>query len=329
MPVWLQHWLRDSGAVRLGMDTLTRLVAAPNFYRAYPSCLPEFLRLSGFPLWMGRVVRTLLQIPPMESSSSDPVTLQSVRYGEHPSQFADVLETDDNPTRKTLVFVHGGAWGSGFPTMYRLLALPFLKDGYRVVILGYRVYPAADIEAQIEDICAGMTATTSEAASTTILAHSSGSHLTILAALRGKLPKVRGIIGMSGVYNLEQHYAYEKTRGIHEISPMRAVCQGDWTRVSPSHILTPNMTLPPTILIHGLDDTIVDPRESIELHRNLQHVGITTDLEVADGLGHAEAVIEACVGGSTQDLIQNWLKQFDSFVGSKHKVEENRSICMQ
>jgi hypothetical protein len=25
------------------------------------------------------------------------------------------------------IFVHGGAWGSGFPTMYRLMSVPFLE----------------------------------------------------------------------------------------------------------------------------------------------------------------------------------------------------------
>lgn len=40
--------------------------------------------------------------------------------------------------RGTVFFVHGGAWGSGMPWMYRLVAPTFLRLNFAVVIVGYR-----------------------------------------------------------------------------------------------------------------------------------------------------------------------------------------------
>jgi acetyl esterase/lipase len=55
--------------------------------------------------------------------------------------------------RGLLVFVHGGAWGSGLPWMYRLVAKPFLEDlSMAVAIVGYRSYPDAHAEGQVKDV---------------------------------------------------------------------------------------------------------------------------------------------------------------------------------
>lgn len=57
------------------------------------------------------------------------------------------------PIRGTIFFVHGGAWGSGQPWMYRLVAPSFLKRNFAVVIVGYRTYPEAQtIDEQCGDV---------------------------------------------------------------------------------------------------------------------------------------------------------------------------------
>jgi acetyl esterase/lipase len=47
---------------------------------------------------------------------------------------------------------HGGAWGSGQPWLYRLIAAPFLEKNLVVAIVGYRTYPCGDIIAQVHDL---------------------------------------------------------------------------------------------------------------------------------------------------------------------------------
>lgn len=52
-----------------------------------------------------------------------------------------------------VLFIHGGAWGSGRPWFYRLVALPFVRMNLIVAIVGYRVYPlSAHVNDQVNDI---------------------------------------------------------------------------------------------------------------------------------------------------------------------------------
>lgn len=87
-------------------------------------------------------------------------TRNRIPYGDHAMQYIDLFlpsrnnkhnkannknKNQDNriPVRGTVFFVHGGAWGSGQPWMYRLVAPVFLKLNFAVVIVGYRTYPEA------------------------------------------------------------------------------------------------------------------------------------------------------------------------------------------
>jgi pimeloyl-ACP methyl ester carboxylesterase len=61
--------------------------------------------------------------------------------------------TNGNRRRGMVFFVHGGAWGSGQPWFYRLVASPFLRLGLAVAIVGYRVYPlSSTVQEQVDDL---------------------------------------------------------------------------------------------------------------------------------------------------------------------------------
>eukprot|EP00804_Cyclotella_cryptica_P021232 CCRYP_001516-RA/>CCRYP_001516-RA protein AED:0.37 eAED:0.37 QI:65/1/1/1/1/1/2/343/606 len=92
-----------------------------------------------------------------------------LRYGPHDMQYMDLYwpniqhkHTNDNNNNNTmhnpqetchilrgiLFFLHGGAWGSGHPWMYRLVAPIFLQHGFIVAIVGYRTFPDAKVVMQ-------------------------------------------------------------------------------------------------------------------------------------------------------------------------------------
>ena len=52
-------------------------------------------------------------------------------------------EDKNNSTRNVLIFVHGGAWGSGMPWMYLLVAVGMSKciNASTAIIIEYPVYP--------------------------------------------------------------------------------------------------------------------------------------------------------------------------------------------
>jgi acetyl esterase/lipase len=85
---------------------------------------------------------------------------ETFQYGPHPSHRLEIVSavvadrsssSDSTPPHpaRTLVFVHGGAWGSGKPWMYRLLADRLSTVGYTVVLIGYRTWPDGTTDDQV------------------------------------------------------------------------------------------------------------------------------------------------------------------------------------
>ncbi|XP_041485044.1 probable isoprenylcysteine alpha-carbonyl methylesterase ICMEL2 [Lytechinus variegatus] len=61
--------------------------------------------------------------------------------------------TYPEPTRPVMVFVYGGAWGSGDKAMYGLLAQEIMDNlGALVVIPNYSIYPKGDVKEMIRDV---------------------------------------------------------------------------------------------------------------------------------------------------------------------------------
>ena len=181
-----------------------------------------------------------------------------INYGAHPMQIIDLfLPSNSNsklPVRGTLFFVHGGAWGSGHPWMYRLVASPFLERKFAVVIAGYRTYPdAPTIDHQVADVRMAWDASREawndlvtecdDFIGNVIMGHSSGAHVSLLmlidwigeriarghnpsneASVEDDLWKPDHFVALSGVYDIAKHFDFEAGRGVEEISPLKPIC---------------------------------------------------------------------------------------------------------
>jgi acetyl esterase/lipase len=162
-----------------------------------------------------------------------------------------------------LFFIHGGAWGSGLPWFYRLVAVPFVRRGMAVAIIGYRTYPSCGrVQEQVQDCLAAaqyLSRQYSPKQKVTVLGHSSGAHVAMLlvvelammqmrhdAAVSNRTPTasvggessgasmhvnrndccfhVHSFVGISGPYDISHHFDYEAARGVEELSPMKPVC---------------------------------------------------------------------------------------------------------
>lgn len=113
---------------------------------------------------------------------------QMIRYGHHPSQVVHLWDNDSIHSNETIVFVHGGAWGSGYPGMY----------------------------------------TGSTDHKYTLKAHSSGAHICSLAMTLGILPgsSVDRFISLAGIFDIPEHYRFEIARDVSRFSPMVPACAG-------------------------------------------------------------------------------------------------------
>jgi acetyl esterase/lipase len=327
LPVRIQYFFRDAGIFRALIDASV-VFAVPSILRDYPSALSEFLTLSGASGWIKFLPSRLAGTE--TASAPTFVDYSSLSYGKHSSQVVDVMhpvstgEMDPKSPNKLVAFVHGGAWGSGFPAMYRLVAKPFLNDGVSVAILGYRTYPTTDVTGQVDDLEQALKSLRRKFPhlnDVTLIGHSSGAHIAMLGLLSGLLIHVDRFVGLSGVYDIPSHYNFERGRGVERISPLAPACGGSldtWRRNSPTRLVIAGDStkeqldhLPPILICHGGIDTTVSYSSSIALvdalHSASDILRKTCSLHILPHVGHSETAIHLMFGGETQAVVVDWM----------------------
>ncbi|CAB9519353.1 Probable isoprenylcysteine alpha-carbonyl methylesterase ICMEL1 [Seminavis robusta] len=317
--VQLQHFLRDSGLLRAMVDTLVT-IGTPALAMEHPDIVPRFLQLSQ--------------------------DCTRIKYGDHDMQGIDMfLPKEVEEPKGLLFFVHGGAWGSGKPWMYRLLAEPFLQKGMAVAVVGYRTFPDGDINDQVNDLERASQELTKRYPhlclpqcqsdlGVCVMGHSSGAHIAMEMLVNRLLQKqqhtdatqmrIDSFIGISAPYELSSHYEFETMRGLEHISPMKAVCGYDRDRLSeysPVLRLFQKMdalprsdrqaikeACPPVAMIHGTHDDTVPFTSSRQAAKLFSLAGIHKCQEMyLSETGHSDTVLELMLGGKTQDILMDWL----------------------
>lgn len=214
LPLWLQHALRDRylGSVfDSGVKASALLVGL-----RYPRAVLQYLAL-------GR-------------------SAQIYRYGSETARQTIEVHRCGQPGAPVVVFMHGGAWYSGRPWMYRLMAAGVLRQGMDFAVVGYNPYAGEDtvaghVDHQVDDLQAALEFLMGSPESPYVeeakeagggppppfflAGHSSGAHVAALLLVRqamgwpghDTLPRpVAGFVGLAGVYDVDEHYAYEARR---------------------------------------------------------------------------------------------------------------------
>ena len=310
VPLKLQYFLRDSGLLRAIMNSLV-LLGLPTVVEQYPSALYDFFSLLGNPY----IPLLLPKQYQSESQLDVDFTVSYKSYGDDRRQIFSLLQPISPRNKNRLVvFVHGGAWGSGWPSMYQLMATPFLNNGYDFAVLGYRTYPSADYLGQISDLTKALKSVKKAAPNArdlTLIGHSSGAHIASTGFLNGKISKndVDYFVSLSGIFDIPSHYQFERSRGIERISPMAAACgapgkrlQG-WKQGSPARRKEHySHRMPESLLIHGAMDTIAPHTSTVDFSDGMRQ----SELRILP-IGHAETVLQTMFGGATRDVVVDWL----------------------
>ena len=226
--------------------------------------------------------------------------------------------------------------------MYRLCALPFLQQGWAVVIPAYRTYPDGEAKEQVQDAEAALAFVYQQlpqyCGHVTVMGHSSGAHIgLLLLAERAKkilengqslhdFPAIHSFVGLSGPYDISHHFDYEAARGVEELSPMKPSCgttRAGFRLYSPALRLLDSLanapvernvaaTLPPEmLLLHSIEDETVPFTSSAEAARVLRSCGVTQCQEfyVGPGTGHTDTVMQLMRGGPTRNAVLAWMCQ--------------------
>ena len=299
LPTKTLHWFRNTGRFRALADGLVTYVAVPSAAVTQPRAVRRFLALTK--------------------------TMEVISWG--PQQYIQIHRPDPSRNRRRILyFMHGGAWGSGQPWMYRLLAGSFVDAGYTVVLLGYRVYPDGKVDEQVADCRQGLAVLREQrpelrSYGVTVSGHSSGAHIVLLWLVReGMAQGVDSFVGMSGPYNISHHFDYEAMRGVEELSPMKPVngnTRASFLEHSPAVRLqlgeADGSYLPPMLLIHGADDETVPFTSTAEAAKVLRACGVQSCSEVyIPETAHQDVVVQCMMGGPAFEAILAWMDRLES-----------------
>ncbi len=215
-----------------------------------------------------------------------------IAYGDHPRQALDLYHpTEPEAGAPTLIFFYGGSWQEGYKGGYRFVAQALSDAGYRVVIPDYRLYPDVEFPAFVEDGAAVVEWAVSEGLDDhglVLMGHSAGAHIAALLALDEHYLEnagvdrsiVRAWVGLSGPYDFlplsdpDLIELFGGKDGIPETQPINFVSAGD----------------PPALLIDGLDDTIVRPRNLPNLAEAYRDAGVPVQTHRYEGVNHNDTV---------------------------------------
>ena len=222
---------------------------------------------------------------------------KNVAYGTNPAHRLDVYspDTPSATPRPLVVFWYGGRWETGDKDDYRFVGAALAEIGAVAVLPNYRHYPIVKMTGFMDDaaLAAGWAALHAAELGTDpnrlyLMGHSAGAHIAALLTLNQRYlgvpgrpaPAIAGMIGLSGPYDF-----------LPLLDPDLQDMFGPPERYpdsQPIHFVRPDA--PPMLLVHGLADQVVRPRNSIHLAAAMQAQGVAVRLKTYSGLDHAGTV---------------------------------------
>ena len=218
---------------------------------------------------------------------------RDVAYASGPRHGMDIYHPAQ-ATGPLVVFLYGGAWNSGSKDDYGFVARPLASRGAVVVVPDYRLAPAAQYPAFIDDNAAAVVWALDHAAAlgadprkVFVVGHSAGAYDAVMLATdpsflagagtsRGKLA---GVVGLAGPYAFLPSGDPDVVRAFGPRDTGANVASNQ----PMSHVDGRN---PPLLLLAGDADTTVQPRNTTELIRQVAAAGGPVDGRLYPGIGH-------------------------------------------
>ncbi len=259
---------------------------------------------------------------------------QDVPYDDdHPSQRLDVyLAKSDQPT-PAMIFIHGGGWRAGSKKHVPGWLKSFVADGkLSVVSVEYRFTDVETHPAQVKDCLRAIQFVRHHAKQWNIdpkrlgvTGGSAGGHLSAYVALCDDAAKpdsedpverhssrVSCAVSFAGptdwmlLSSIEhRHPAYRQLIGYEPGTPAADLAADLIKDVSPISFVSKDD--PPLMQVHGDQDVIVPLQHASKLHKELQAVGVQSELVVIPGGNHGVAGAGAAVTGRATTFVQQHL----------------------
>jgi acetyl esterase/lipase len=220
-----------------------------------------------------------------------------IPYGSDPQQRLDVYLPDKAAAtvRTMVIFWYGGRWTTGDKSQYRFVGAALAELGYVAVLPNYRHYPEVKLPGFMDDAARAALWATMHAGDygvdpgrVYLMGHSAGAHMAALlvldtryfAAAGHPVPAIAGVIGLSGPYD----FLPLLDADVRDMFGPPA----DYLDSQPINFVRSDA--PPMLLVHGLQDNTVWPKNSRNLATALSARGVPVELRLYPRCGHADTV---------------------------------------
>jgi acetyl esterase/lipase len=218
----------------------------------------------------------------------------------NPRQVLDVYVPNDTARGEhhpVVIFFYGGSWQGGSKDVYQFVGEALTSAGFVVVIPDYRVYPTVHFPAFVEDGAAvarwtqdNISGYGGDPSQMFLMGHSAGAQIAALLALDKHFLSSAGVsaaaipamIGIAGPYDFlpltdpKLQALFTNANGLDATQPINFVRRDE----------------PPLLLMHGLDDTTVLPRNSERLAEAARAVGAQAQLIEYPDYGHIGIIVK-------------------------------------
>jgi acetyl esterase/lipase len=249
-------------------------------------------------------------------------SLPNVYYGKDSLQVMDIYLPKDRSVNntKSLILIHGGGWNSGSKAEFttyidsfktRLPDYAIFNINYRLVN-GGNLFPTQeqDVKAAVDFIIQNAEKYHISKDKLVLLGVSAGGHLALLQAYKYATPKIQAVVDYFGPTDLVTMY----NNPWHPLVPLALQMitgtspqQNKELFKSSSPIEFVSKQSPPTLILHGGKDEIVDVSQSKLLADQLKKAGVKYQLEIYPSERHGRWYGRTLT--SSFDQIENFLKQ--------------------
>lgn len=273
----------SSGVVYRGMDRAT-LDAAYNNTAAVADSLEHLDRWAR----LSEMTR-----------SRDNATLD-LRYGNGPRACLDYFSADDR-SAPSFVFIHGGYWQRNSKNIFAFLADGPLGKRINVATIGYTLAPDASLTEIVNEVRAALDFLSARAGELGFDREaiftggwSAGGHL---ASITSDHPSVRGVLSISGIFDLEPI-------SLNYLNDALQLKASEIQTLSPVHRLS--NTLPPCSLVVGADELPELQRQSSMYLQARQALDLQTTFNRLAGHNHYSILGElmSSEGHITAELVK-------------------------
>ena len=238
---------------------------------------------------------------PVDEKTLPEQNILNVAYGKDTLQTMDIYLPAARSTAETksLILIHGGGWTSGSKADFfqyidslkkRLPEYAIFNLNYRLVN-GGNLFPTQeqDVKTAVDFIAAHAEDYGVNKDRFSLLGFSAGAHLALLQAYKYASPKINAVVDYFGPTDLVAMYQ----KPWHPLVPLALqMITGTspeanaaiFEQSSPAHFVSKQS--PPTLILHGGKDVVVNVSQSKLLAERLKQLGVQHKLHIYPGEGH-------------------------------------------